>query len=233
MSYTLFIADVHLSQYNPDTADIFLHFLQKNTHQCDALYLLGDLFESWIGDDNDIPLYKQIAYSLKHLPIPKFFTHGNRDFLLGTQFARESDMVILPEEKVLNLYGQRVLIMHGDTLCTHDISYQNFRKKTHQKWLQYLFLSLPICIRMHIASHIRCHSNKLFNIIDVNQQSVEEVMIRQRVNMLIHGHTHVPGIHDFYLEGKAAKRIVLGNWYKGASIIQFDINGVNLIKYSF
>jgi len=136
MSRTLFIADLHLCQEEPAITAGFLHFLQGEAQQCDALYILGDLFEAWIGDDDPNPLHQQIADALRALPVPKFFIHGNRDFLLGQQFARASGMTLLPEEQVLERYGQRVLMMHGDTLCTDDHGYQRFRAKVHQRWLQ-------------------------------------------------------------------------------------------------
>lgn len=239
MPRILFIADIHLCQDKPAITAIFLHFLQTVAQQCDALYLLGDLFETWIGDDNPNPLYQQIANAINKLPIPKFFIHGNRDFLIGQRFAHASGMTLLPDEQVLTLYGQRVLIMHGDTLCTDDESYQRFRAKVRQYWLQHLFLSLPLRLRMFISTRIRADSKKTnqhksVSIMDVNQQTVESVMTRQQVNMLIHGHTHHPTIYDFNLHGKIAHRAVLGAWHHNyGSIIQIDPSGISFIDFPF
>ncbi len=238
MSRTLFIADLHLCQEEPAITAGFLHFLQGEAQQCDALYILGDLFEAWIGDDDPNPLHQQIAAALRALPVPKYFIHGNRDFLLGKRFARASGMTLLPEEQVLTLYGQRVLIMHGDTLCTDDAGYQRFRAKVHQRWLQRLFLALPLRVRMRIAARMRADSkqanqHKSLSIMDVNQQAVEAAMTRQQTPVLIHGHTHRPAIHHFSLQGSAAQRAVLGAWHENGSMIQVDAGGVSLIEFPF
>ena len=238
MSRTLFIADLHLCEEEPAITAGFLHFLQREAHQCDALYILGDLFEAWIGDDDPNPLHQQIADALQALPVPTFFIHGNRDFLLGQRFARASGMTLLPEEQVLTLYGKRLVIMHGDTLCTDDESYQRFRAKVHQRWLQKLFLALPLRLRMRIAAKMRANSkqanrHKSLSIMDVNQQAVMDAMTRQQVRLLIHGHTHRPAIHDFVLQGENAQRVVLGAWHLQGSMIQVDAAGVRLIEFPF
>lgn len=238
MSRTLFIADLHLCQDEPAITAGFLHFLQREAHQCDALYILGDLFEAWIGDDDPNPLHQQIAAALKALPVPKYFIHGNRDFLLGQRFAAACGMTLLPEEQVLTLYGQRLLIMHGDTLCTDDEGYQRFRAKVHQRWLQKLFLALPLRLRMRIAARMRANSkqanqHKSLSIMDVNQQAVIEAMARQQVRLLIHGHTHRPAIHEFVLQGENAQRVVLGAWHQQGSMVQVDADGVRLIEFPF
>jgi len=238
MSRTLFIADLHLCTEEPAITAGFLHFLQGEAQQCDALYILGDLFEAWIGDDDPNPLHQQIAAALNALPVPKFFIHGNRDFLLGKGFARASGMTLLPEEQVLTLYGQRVLIMHGDTLCTDDEGYQRFRAKVHQRWLQRLFLALPLRIRMRIASRMRADSknanqHKSLSIMDVNPQAVEAAMTRQQVRILIHGHTHRPAVHQLSVQGESAQRAVLGAWHENGSMIQVDAGGVQLIEFPF
>ena len=142
---TLFIADLHLCAEEPAITAGFLRFLAGEARKADALYILGDLFEAWIGDDDPNPLHRQMAAAIKAVSdsgVPCYFIHGNRDFLLGKRFARESGMTLLPEEKVLELYGRRVLIMHGDTLCTDDAGYQAFRAKVHKPWLQTLLTIL-------------------------------------------------------------------------------------------
>jgi UDP-2,3-diacylglucosamine hydrolase len=170
--------------------------------------------------------------------VPKFFIHGNRDFLLGQRFAAASGMTLLPEEQVLELYGHRVLMMHGDTLCTDDEGYQRFRAKVHQRWLQRLFLALPLRLRMRIAARMRngskqANQHKSVSIMDVNQPAVEEAMTRHNLLMLIHGHTHRPAIHQFTLHGENAQRAVLGAWHENGSMIQVDASGVSLIEFPF
>lgn len=238
MSRTLFIADLHLCQEEPAITAGFLHFLQREAPHCDALYILGDLFEAWIGDDDPNPLHQKIANALRALPVPVYFIHGNRDFLIGQRFARDSGMTLLPEEQVLELYGHRLLIMHGDTLCTDDQGYQRFRAKVHQRWIQTLFLALPLFIRKRIATRMRADSkqanqHKSLTIMDVNQQAVEAAMQRQQVRLLIHGHTHRPAIHALTLQGKAAERAVLGAWHSEGSMIQLDASGIQLIEFNF
>ena len=160
---TLFIADLHLCAEEPAITAGFLRFLAGEARKADALYILGDLFEAWIGDDDPNPLHRQMAAAIKAVSdsgVPCYFIHGNRDFLLGKRFARESGMTLLPEEKVLELYGRRVLIMHGDTLCTDDAGYQAFRAKVHKPWLQTLFLALPLFVRKRIAARMRANSKE-------------------------------------------------------------------------
>lgn len=186
---TLFIADLHLCVEEPAITAGFLRFLAGEARKADALYILGDLFEAWIGDDDPNPLHRQMAAAIKAVSdsgVPCYFIHGNRDFLLGKRFARESGMTLLPEEKVLELYGRRVLIMHGDTLCTDDAGYQAFRAKVHKPWLQMLFLALPLFVRKRIAARMRANSkeansSKSLAIMDVNQNAVVSAMEKHQV----------------------------------------------------
>ncbi|WP_337008192.1 UDP-2,3-diacylglucosamine diphosphatase [Pantoea sp. AS142] len=238
MSRTLFIADLHLCQEEPAITAGFLHFLQREAPHCDALYILGDLFEAWIGDDDPNPLHQQVARALRALPVPVYFIHGNRDFLIGRRFARASGMTLLPEEQVLTLHGQRLLIMHGDTLCTDDAGYLRFRAKVHNPWIQRLFLVLPLSFRKRIAARMRADSkqanqHKSQTIMDVNQEAVAAAMLRQQVPLLIHGHTHRPAIHTLSLQGETAQRAVLGAWHSRGSMIQLDANGIQLIDFDF
>ncbi|PWK97477.1 UDP-2,3-diacylglucosamine hydrolase [Pantoea allii] len=238
MPRTLFIADLHLCQEEPAITAGFLHFLQREAPHCDALYILGDLFEAWIGDDDPNPLHQQVAEALRAVPVPLYFIHGNRDFLIGQRFARASSMTLLPEERVLTLYGHRLLIMHGDTLCTDDAGYLQFRAKVHNPWIQRLFLALPLFIRKRIAERMRANSkqanqHKSLEIMDVNQQAVVEAMLRQQVPLLIHGHTHRPAIHDLSLNGERAQRAVLGAWHSRGSMIQLDASGIQLTDFDF
>lgn len=238
---TLFIADLHLCTEEPAITAGFLRFLAGEARQADALYILGDLFEAWIGDDDPNPLHGQIAIALHSLVdsgVPCYFIHGNRDFLLGKGFARQSGMTLLPQEKVLELYGQRVLIMHGDTLCTDDVGYQAFRAKVHQPWLQKLFLALPLYLRKRIAAKMRAGSKssnsvKDMAIMDVNAQTVLHTLERHRVQHLIHGHTHRPAVHQLNANGEPAFRYVLGAWHTEGSMIKVAPEGIELIAFPF
>ena len=238
---TLFIADLHLQTEEPAITAGFLRFLRGEAKSADALYILGDLFEAWIGDDDPNPLHREMAAAIKALVdsgVPCFFIHGNRDFLLGKRYARESGMTLLPEEQVLDLYGRKVLIMHGDTLCTDDTGYQVFRAKVHTPWIQKLFLALPLFIRKRIAARMRAdskaaNSGKSMAIMDVNPQAVVRVMEKHRVQWLIHGHTHRPDVHTLTANGEAAYRVVLGAWHSEGSMVSVTPDGVELIAFPF
>ena len=238
---TLFIADLHLHTEEPAITAGFLHFLDGVAREADALYILGDLFEAWIGDDDPNPLHQRVAAAIRALVdsgVPCYFIHGNRDFLLGKRFARQSGMQLLPQEKVLNLYGRNVLIMHGDTLCTDDAGYQAFRAKVHQPWLQTLFLALPLFIRHRVAAKMRAgsraaNSSKSLAIMDVNQQAVIEAMEKHRVQWLIHGHTHRPAVHQLTANDAPAWRAVLGAWHSEGSMIRVSESDVELVQFPF
>jgi len=238
---TFFIADIHLCAQEPAITAGFLRFLQGDARQADALYILGDLFEAWIGDDDPQPLHAQIAAALHELHqqgVPCFFIHGNRDFLVGRRFARSSLMQILPEKKVLELYGRRVLILHGDTLCTDDTGYQNFRKKVRNPLIQKIFLALPLKWRLAIAAKMRAdskasNSEKSQAIMDVNPQAVLSEMQNHGVEWMIHGHTHRPAIHDVALADKTGHRAVLGAWHEEGSMIKVSADAVELITFPF
>ncbi|CAK9884215.1 MAG: UDP-2,3-diacylglucosamine hydrolase [Candidatus Erwinia impunctatus] len=241
MSCTLFIADLHLSNEEPAITAGFLAFLRQQAPQADALYILGDLFEVWIGDDDANPLHDEVSSALSALTltgVPCYFIHGNRDFLLGKAFARRCNMTLLPEEQVLTLYGRRIQIMHGDTLCTDDAAYQQFRHKMHQRWRQQLFLWLPLMLRQGIAKKMRQRSqqanqHKTLEIMDVNPQAVEAQMQKHHVHYLIHGHTHRPAIHSLTLDGEKAERLVLGAWHEQGSVIRVSEDSVSLVSFPF
>ncbi|EIF7599724.1 UDP-2,3-diacylglucosamine diphosphatase [Escherichia coli] len=238
---TLFIADLHLCVEEPAITAGFLRFLAGEARKAEALYILGDLFEAWIGDDDPNPLHRQMAAAIKAVSdsgVPCYFIHGNRDFLLGKRFARESGMTLLPEEKVLELYGRRVLIMHGDTLCTDDAGYQAFRAKVHKPWLQMLFLALPLFVRKRIAARMRAkskeaNSSKSLAIMDVNQNAVVSAMEKHPVQWLIHGHTHRPAVHELIANQQPAFRVVLGAWHTEGSMVKVTADDVELIHFPF
>jgi len=238
---TLFIADLHLSHTEPAITAGFLHFLQLQAVHADALYILGDLFEVWVGDDDPAPLHLQVAAALHALHkkgVPCFFIHGNRDFMLGRRFAAACDMTILPEEQRLELYDHRILILHGDTLCTDDDRYQRYRRRVNQRWLQRLFLALPLRLRLRIADRMRAGSRqsnqtKSPEIMDVNPQAVAAIAIRHDVDWLIHGHTHRPAIHLQKLPSGQLHRAVLGAWHHQGSMIKVSQGSIELIEFPF
>lgn len=242
-----FIADIHLADNTSacgcfDITAGFLSFLEQLPDHCE-LYILGDLFDYWIGDDVNTPLHQKVADALQSLTerhIKKFFVHGNRDFLLGKKYAKMCDMTILPDVNCIDNQNQNILFLHGDLLCIDDRQYQKFRKVMHNKWLQKLFLLLPRTIRTKIAGKLRQESSahnqvKSENIMDVNQQAVEAMMKQYNANIMIHGHTHKPATHHFLINGRQASRIVLGAWHDGVSYIKQESNSetVSLYNHAF
>ncbi|WP_370302890.1 UDP-2,3-diacylglucosamine diphosphatase [Rheinheimera baltica] len=229
--HTLFIADLHLAADRPDITAAFLHFLRAQAIHADALYILGDLFEVWIGDDNPEPLLDTVATALATLSaqVPVYFIHGNRDFVLRQGYASRAGMQLLPQLQVINLYGTPTLIMHGDSLCTLDIAYQKFRKWWNQPWWQWLLLKTPIAYRQRLAAKARRKSaehkaryasQQQPQIMDVTPDEVPKVMADAGVLKLIHGHTHRPTVHQLEVNGKAAQRYVLGDWYTQSSYLK-------------
>ncbi|QGM81504.1 UDP-2,3-diacylglucosamine diphosphatase [Otariodibacter oris] len=225
-----FIADLHLNESQPEITDLFLQFMQEKAPLAEAIYILGDLFDFWIGDDEQSELItqvKQATCKVVEQGVPCYFICGNRDFLIGKRFAKESGMTLLPDYHIVDLYGKRTLICHGDTLCIDDEKYQNFRKKVHQKWLQWLFLKLPLSLRINIAQKIRAKSkqdkqHKPIDIMDVNKAFTAEIVEKYQAEWLIHGHTHRQAVHSnqhFANSDRTFTRIVLGDWGKTASIL--------------
>lgn len=226
MSKTLFISDLHLDRERPEIIRLFADFLITQAPEADALYILGDLFEYWIGDDQSITGLEIIIEQLHTLTsqTPVFFQHGNRDFLVGETFAKQTGILLLPETQMVDLYGQSALLMHGDSLCTDDIEYQKLRVMLRNNQWQTQFLSLALDERVKQAMALREQSvsetgAKSEDIMDVNQQSVEAALKQHQTDLLIHGHTHRPAQHAFVLDGKPAKRIVLGDWYEQGSVL--------------
>jgi UDP-2,3-diacylglucosamine hydrolase len=236
---TLFISDLHLEESRPDITDAFLRFLREDATQANTLYILGDLFEAWIGDDNHTALNNQITNALKTLTdrgVAIFVMHGNRDFLLGDEFAKQTGSKIINDPTIIDLYGKPALLMHGDTLCTNDVEYLKFRAQVRHPLFQQDFLSKTLQERAAIAKHIRDVSktegqNKAYEIMDVTPQAVIDVMAQHNVDLLIHGHTHRPATHNLTVSNKPAQRIVLGDWDKNPRIIKADKNGYSLVSY--
>jgi UDP-2,3-diacylglucosamine hydrolase len=224
---TLFISDLHLDESRPQIVTLFEEFVQGEARSASALYILGDLFESWIGDDDDSPLAGTVANALHELHmqgVPVFFMHGNRDFLLGADYARRAGMAILADPTVIDLDGEHVLIMHGDTLCTDDVAYQKFRTLVRDARWQEQFLAKPLSERRVFAAQARGESRKHTatarpEIMDVNPAAVIAAMQAHDVRRLIHGHTHRPAMHRLGVDGQAAERFVLGDWYQQSSVL--------------
>lgn len=237
---TLFISDLHLDESRPDISRLFFEFLKREAAYAEALYILGDFFEAWVGDDDDSALGKQVIHALRELSesgVPVFFMRGNRDFLVGPDFARRAGLQILPDPCVLELYGKPTLLMHGDLLCSDDVAYQSFRVQVRSDTWQSQFLSQPLAARQAFAAQARSaskqHQSGLMNeqqenIMDVTQSTVLSLMKRFGVNRLIHGHTHRPDIHQFYLDEISSSRIVLGDWYTQGSVLRVEAEGISL-----
>lgn len=233
---TLFVSDLHLDAARPRITDLFIDFVRDEATNADALYILGDLFEAWIGDDVDDPAGDRVANALADLhrhDVPVFFIHGNRDFLLGDAWSRRARVTLLADPSLIVIEGQPTLLMHGDLLCTDDIGYQTFRRQVHQPGWQREFLVRSPAERDAFARQAREESrrqtaSKQSAIMDVNADAVVAAMRARKVARLIHGHTHRPAIHDFTLDGVAAQRIVLGDWYEQGSVLRLDASGLEL-----
>ena len=222
---TLFISDLHLDDARPRIVQAFENLLATQATEVQALYILGDLFESYIGDDDDAPMNARVARAtrkVREAGVPVYFMHGNRDFLLGADYAERAGMTVLEDPFVIELSGERTLLMHGDTLCTDDAAYLQFRNLVRNPDWQHAFLAKPLAERRAFAAQARGESRKHTasakpEIMDVNQSAVEAAMRTHSVDRLIHGHTHRPATHHFDLDGTHAERIVLGDWYEQAS----------------
>lgn len=233
---TLFISDLHLDQSRPDISDQFVQFLKGPASDAEALYILGDLFEAWIGDDDDNPAALSVVAGLNELArsgVITYFMVGNRDFLVGDTFLERAGCRSLMEPTVVDLYGQRVLLVHGDSLCVDDHEYMAFRTMVRNPAWQAAFLAKPLGERRAIAEQARLVSKsntaqKPAEIMDVNPDAVAALMMEQRVNILLHGHTHRPNIHSFNLPSGPATRIVLGDWYTQGSNLRWDAHGYQL-----
>jgi UDP-2,3-diacylglucosamine hydrolase len=230
---SLFISDLHLAPERPEMIRLFQNFVDQVAIHADTLYILGDFLEYWIGDDDKATGLQPVFSALDRLHetgTSVHFMHGNRDFLIGKKLARRHHFDIVDDPHVETINHQRVLLMHGDLLCTDDVAYQNFRRKVRNRFFQRLFLLLPLSRREKIARSLRntsekATSDKSEEIMDVNQNAVVQAMHDSNVDMLIHGHTHRPGVHEFEIDGKTVKRIVLGDWYKHGNYLRTNADG--------
>jgi len=234
----LFISDLHIDASRPAIIEQFLNFLAAEAQHADALYILGDLFESWIGDDDADAAQSAAITGLRSLTsqgVPCFVMHGNRDFLLARQFCRSSGAELLPDPLIITLYGESVLVMHGDALCTDDRAYQRLRATVRDRDWQERFLALSIASRRALAGAARVGSKAHtaaveYAITDVNADSVAMALRGAGTATLLHGHTHRPAIHALQVDGRPCTRIVLGDWYEQGSLLRWDHNGPELMS---
>ncbi|NCF74234.1 MAG: UDP-2,3-diacylglucosamine diphosphatase [Gammaproteobacteria bacterium] len=233
---TLFISDLHLESGRPAIGEQFLHFLSTEAREAEALYILGDLFEAWLGDDDPNPYYGAMKSALRELTdtsVPVYFMHGNRDFIIGSDFAAETGIEILNDPTVVDMYGQNVVLCHGDSLCTDDVHYQQIRAMTRAPEWQAMILAKSIEERIAFAIQARAESAQRGEtmsdeIMDVNQGAVIQMLNDHGVDTMLHGHTHRPAVHTIELADRSATRIVLGDWYEQGSVVRWDTNGPRL-----
>jgi UDP-2,3-diacylglucosamine hydrolase len=234
---TLFISDLHLSAERPAITALFLEFLRGRARSAEALYILGDLFEYWIGDDvASQPEYRPLIDGLRELTaagVPVYVMHGNRDFLLGAGFEQATGCTLIPDPSEITLYGEKTLLMHGDSLCTDDVAYLKFRAMVRNPdWVK-MFLGKTIAERVAIVRDYReiskaATATKKPEIMDVNPGAVESALRQHGVRHLIHGHTHRPAQHQLLLDGQNLRRTVLGDWYDQGSVLRCDAGGCTL-----
>lgn len=230
----LLISDLHLEEGRPDITRAFLHFLETRAAQAEALYILGDFFEVWIGDDGMTPFQHDIALALKALSergTRIYLMHGNRDFMIGKAFCRKAGCTLLADPHIAQLGGERVLLMHGDSLCTRDEGYMRLRRWLRNPVSLFILHHLSLAKRQKLAQKLRSSSKeetrmKASDIVDVTADEVIGIMQRYRVRTLIHGHTHRPATHSLQIDGQPARRIVLGDWDRKGWALQVDESGL-------
>ncbi len=237
----LFISDLHLDASRPEVTACFRDFLAGEARQAERLYILGDLFEVWFGNEPGNAHQQSVVQALRDFSAAGgscAFTHGNRDFLIDARFAASTGIEIQPPQHVIDLYGEKALLLHGDELCTDDVSYQRLRRVLRSGSLQAVFRALPGVAQRAVARRLRGASQSAINqkppvILDVNPQAVEATMRAHQVRLMIHGHTHRPAIHKLTLDGQAVRRIVLGAWYEQASVLRWNEQGPELASLSY
>lgn len=233
---TLFVSDLHLDAAAPGIARQFHEFLADQARSADALYILGDLFEAWLGDDDPDPAARATVHALRSLVdsgVPVFVMHGNRDFLIGERFCRESGATLLGDGTVVELYGERALLMHGDALCTDDLGYQRLRRIVRNPLLRGTLRLMTLNQRRALAARLRAGSREHIGmtapeIMDVNAAAVTQAFRAAGVRTLIHGHTHRPAVHPLEIDGAPARRVVLGDWYTQGSVLEVSPHGFEL-----
>ncbi|WP_405229897.1 UDP-2,3-diacylglucosamine diphosphatase [Lentisalinibacter sediminis] len=229
----LFISDLHLQAARPDITERFFCFLETEAAQAEALYILGDLFEAWIGDDDPDEHNREVQAAMRRLTdagVAGYFMHGNRDFLIGDAFAERTGFTLLDDPVVHDLYGTPVLLSHGDAYCTDDVEYQAFRRQSRDPAWQQQVLSMSVEQRRALAGQAREESraamvDKAEDIMDVNADAVAAALREAGVTTLVHGHTHRPAVHELDLDGTPATRIVLGDWYEQGTVLHWTPEG--------
>lgn len=238
----LLISDLHLQEERPDITRAFLDLLATRARDAQALYILGDFFEAWIGDDGMTPFQQSICRALRELSdsgTRVLLMHGNRDFLIGQAFCKAAGCTLLKDPSVVELGGEAVLLMHGDSLCTRDEAYMKLRRYLRNPLSLWILRHLPLSTRRKLARKLRSESKaqtrmKANDIIDVTAEEVPRLMQRHGVRTLVHGHTHRPAIHKLTLaDGSAGRRIVLGDWDKQGWALQVDEQGFQLSPFDF
>jgi len=236
----LLISDLHLEQERPDISRAFLDFLETRAIQAEALYILGDFFEVWIGDDAMTPFQRSIAQALRQLSdsgTRLYLMHGNRDFLIGKAFCREAGCTLLKDPSLVELAGEKVLLMHGDSLCTQDVGYMKLRRLLRNPLSLFILRHLPLATRHRLARKLRNESRaqtrmKASDIVDVTPDEVPRIMAAHGVRTLIHGHTHRPAVHQLEIDGQPARRIVLGDWDRQGWALQVDEHGFTQLPFA-
>jgi len=229
----LLISDLHLEERRPDLTRALLHFLETRAAAAEALYILGDFFEVWVGDDGMTPYQHEIAQALNALSLDGtriYLMHGNRDFMIGKAFCREAGCTLLADPQVVQLNGERALLTHGDALCTRDEGYMRLRRWLRNPVSLFVLHHLSLASRQKLARKLRSSSKaetrmKASDIVDVTPGEVVRIMQRHKVTTLIHGHTHRPAIHTLDVDRRPARRIVLGDWDRQGWVLQVDESG--------
>lgn len=232
MRKSLFISDLHLHPDHPEIEQSLLAFLQQDNSDTDAIYILGDLFEFWLGDDDIETPYKEVITALQQASsrVPLFFLPGNRDFLVGVTFQADTGCKIIEDGLVFDLYGKKTMLLHGDTLCTDDIEYQRFRTEVRSDSWKDNVMAMALDERRQFFRSLRQQSQnaireKSSHILDVNSDAVISAFKTSGIDLMIHGHTHRPGIHTYKVSDKTVRRIVLGDWFEQGSLLTCMENG--------
>ncbi len=240
MPHSLLISDLHLSAKQPRSAEVFLHFMQHTAPGTEALYVLGDLFESWAGDDDlDDPFHRRITSALRTLAAggtQLFIMHGNRDFLMTGKLAAACHATLLSDPTLVNLHGAPTLLTHGDILCTGDAAYQSYRSQVRDPAWQQQFLSQPLAQRKAVIEQLRARSEnekqyKSGDLMDVSDAAVAELLREYNYPRLIHGHTHRPRQHLHTVDGHGCERWVLGDWDETGNALRCDAAGCSTIRF--
>nr|WP_302056088.1 UDP-2,3-diacylglucosamine diphosphatase [Pseudomonas sp. SBB6] len=237
----MLISDLHLQEERPDITRAFVDLLDGRARHAEALYILGDFFEAWIGDDAMTPFQTSICQALRALSdsgTQVFLMHGNRDFLLGQAFCQAAGCTLLADPSVVEMGGEPVLLMHGDSLCTRDLAYMKMRRYLRNPLSLWILRHLPLSTRQKLARKLRSESRaqtrmKANDIVDVTAEEVPRIMQQFGVRTLVHGHTHRPAIHKLVVDDQPARRIVLGDWDRQGWALQVDEQGFQLQPFAF